>query len=745
MNYIKMRDELRDFYLNKSKISAVKFMTECKALLDDMYNEDMSVYEMKAMQYNVISDNCRPILFENSPFYYETGVIPSYSDGSRSFRGLKHAGGWTYEKNEHLFLEQDLDLWRLKCDQQSELFYLICGPYNDTDQHFMYKWDEIFKVGFKGIYKRVQKQLEGECNKEEREFLETMCEGILCVKKICEKFSLKAQEMLVKDPENENMQMIAESAARCPWEKPQNFYEAINSLLLMCKIIGSLEGVGVNTFGRVDLELYPFYENDIKKGALTKEKAYELICQFLLSSDCTYDHDMKMVGYADHELEKTYVLGGCDKDGNIVFNDLTRMFLKATDEEKIIFPKIKCRFSQNSPKEYLDLINSPVIKGTSTILYQNDDAVISALVKNGRTLEESRDYITSGCWDINTNCNDCKDCGTYVNLLKVFECEIHNRQDIMKKVNMQFEIIDDAASFEEVYNITLHNFEILIKERARVIKAGGQIWSKVDVVPLYSAIMDDCIGSKKDYTNHGTKYKDEVYMIVGVPNIVDSLMVIKKLCFDEKKHFLSEILKAVRCNWDEFEDIRVEAMHCSGWGDGDRESCELMARLNSDLYKILSGMESVYGGRIHLGHVTYTEIRFWGEKTLATPDGRKNGEYFAQGLTPSRLKKIPSVTSVINSMAALDKSDLSGNNVINIILPGTTSLDICEAFIRTCAGTSVESLQLNCVSKATLLDAQKNPEKYPDLIVRVCGFSAKFTSLSPEWQQEVLTRNFYEG
>lgn len=208
---------------------------------------------------------------------------------------------------------------------------------------------------------------------------------------------------------------------------------------------------------------------------------------------------------------------------------------------------------------------------------------------------------------------------------------------------------------------------------------------------------------------------------------------------------MSEILKAVRCNWDEFEDIRVEAMHCSGWGDGDRESCELMARLNSDLYKILSGMESVYGGRIHLGHVTYTEIRFWGEKTLATPDGRKNGEYFAQGLTPSRLKKIPSVTSVINSMAALDKSDLSGNNVINIILPGTTSLDICEAFIRTCAGTSVESLQLNCVSKATLLDAQKNPEKYPDLIVRVCGFSAKFTSLSPEWQQEVLTRNFYEG
>ena len=125
------------------------------------------------------------------------------------------------------------------------------------------------------------------------------------------------------------------------------------------------------------------------------------------------------------------------------------------------------------------------------------------------------------------------------------------------------------------------------------------------------------------------------------------------------------------------------------------------------------------------------------------PNGRYNGDYIAQGLTPSRLKKIPHVTSVVNSLGALDKTEMAGNNVVNIILPGTTSLSTCEAFLRTAADTSLEALQLNCVSKETLLDAQKNPEKYPDLIVRVCGFSAKFTSLSPEWQEEVLTRNFY--
>ena len=145
-----------------------------------------------------------------------------------------------------------------------------------------------------------------------------------------------------------------------------------------------------------------------------------------------------------------------------------------------------------------------------------------------------------------------------------------------------------------------------------------------------------------------------------------------------------------------------------------------------------------------MGHLTYTEIRFWGEKTLATPDGRRSGEYFSQGLTPSRLKRIPCVNDVINSLAALDPSTMAANSVVNIILPPKIPLDRCVAFLRACAGTAMQALQLNCTSREELLDAQKHPESYPDLIVRVTGFSAKFTSLSKEWQSEVITRNFYE-
>lgn len=214
--------------------------------------------------------------------------------------------------------------------------------------------------------------------------------------------------------------------------------------------------------------------------------------------------------------------------------------------------------------------------------------------------------------------------------------------------------------------------------------------------------------------------------------------------FEAKKYTLEEFLSAVRSDWENNGDMRTDTIHCNGFGDGSKTSCELATRLENDLFDICSRLTGTYGGKVLMGHNGYTEVRFWGEKTLATPDGRHNGDFLAQGLTPSRLKKIPFATDVINSISSLEKTTMAGGNVVNIILPSDKiTLDICEGFIRAVADSSVVSLQLNCTTKEQLLDAQKHPEKYPDLIVRVCGFSARFTALSPEWQREVLTRNYY--
>lgn len=747
MNYNELREELRMFYWHTVDDMSDEMYRKCMETLDKRYIEGMNSYEMKILQFKTITELFQPHLFKYSPFYYEMCTLSSHCDGgARVDRwGHVHAGAWTYWKNEHLFVENNPEMWDKKQKQIEELLYTCCGAYNDDLQHFNFNVRPILQGGLKSVYEKAHESLKTAETSVEKDFLTSVCEGLICIKKISEKFSEKAKELLKIEMDNEarkNLQRIAETASRVPWEAPQTLYEALNTHALMRVAFGSLEGIGPNTFGRLDMDLYPFYESDLESGRLTKEEAYELICKFLITWDLHYDHDEKMVLYADHELENTYTLGGCDLNGNPMFNDLTGMFLRATEEEKIIYPKIKCRFSADSPKEYLDAVNSSVIKGTSTLLYQNDDATIPALIKAGRTVEEARDYIVSGCWGLCCQEVEKPDFGAYVNTLRAFEYAVHNMTDRMEKVGIKFKCFDDACTFEEVYQTVCENCRLLIDERNRVLSSGACVWSRVDPHPIFSSTLENCIESKKDFTAGGAKYRDDHVVFVGLPNIVDSLLAIKTLCFDTKTYSLKEMLDAVRSNWENAEEMRQMAMKCPGWGDGSKEGCELADRFNNDLYDIVSSLEGVYGGKIHMGHLNYSEVRYWGEQMLATPDGRKDGDCFSQGLTPSRLKKVSSVTDAVNSFASLDASEMAGNTVVNIIMP-PVSPDICEAFIRVVAGTAIQSLQLNCTTKETLLDAQKHPENYPDLIIRVCGYSAKFTSLSPEWQNEVITRNFY--
>ena len=743
MHYQELRKALRSYYESEADARSEAFLARCLPILDSRYEEGMTAFAMKRLQYRVISDEIDPVIFPETPFYYETATLAAHCDGARDFRGHHHAGGWTHWRNKHLFVDQDPALYQLVSRQKAEKMYLICGPYNDVTQHFCFHHRPILTGGLKAIYEKAMAQLEG-ASDHERDFLLSVAEGMLCLKAISEKFAKKAAAMaeVTDDPSKKrDLLRIADSAAYTPWEAPRTFYEALNQYAFLRKAIGSLEGIGFSCFGRVDLDLYPFYERDLKEGRLTKEEAYDLIAKFLVTFDCHYDHDMKFVGYADHELENTYVLGGCDRDGNPVCNDLTHMFLRATREEKTIFPKITLRYGSSSPKELFDEANIELLNGTSMILYQNDDATIPAVVKTGHTLEEARDYLIFGCWGLNVCGVEKVDDGSYVNLVKPLELAVHRDFEKMEEIGMHFTPLDDAESFEDVYRIVMDNIGVLMAERARVTRAGGNIWHKVDPLPLFSSTLESCLDKKLDFTEGGAKYRNDRNELFAFGNVLDALMAIKELCFDEKKYTLKEYLHAVRENWQGYEEMRIDATRAHGWGDGSPTSTALAARMNRDLAGIADGLV----GTIAIGHLAYTEVRWWGEKTRSTPDGRYSGDYLAQGFTPSRLNRIPAVTSVVNSMAGLDPTILGGNSVLNLILPSTkASLATCEALLRATCRTAVQSLQLNCLSKEQLLDAQKHPEKYPDLIVRVTGFSAKFTSLSPEWQKEFLTRNFYE-
>ena len=748
MNYADMRKELIDFYWYKLNEQSETFRALCMDKLNKMNFTDCNPAQMKVKQYEVITEHFTPVLFNSVPFYFEMGALSAHCDGAGEFRGHYSAGGWLYNRNKHIYEEKAPQLYELCETQKRELLYLICGVFCDERQHFYFNYRVVFQYGLKGLYEKALSQKAGAKTKQEITFLDAVCQGVLCLKRISAKFAKRAEELLKTaktDKEKENFKRIAERAKIVPWEKPESLYDALNTYAILRKAVGALEGVGINSFIRPDLDLLPYYENDIKAGRLTKDEAYDLIAKFLVVWDCHYDHDMPMVGYSDHELENTYVLGGCDKDGKPVYNDLTEMFLRATREEEIIFPKIKCRFSANSPKAYLDAVNLDVINGRSMIIYCNDDVMIPAYVKAGKTLEEARDYVVTGCWGAFIPGVDMSDDAQYLNMLKAFEFALHNRQDKIQETGVQFTPYQGDESFEEIYKITIENIRRLVKEHARITSLCGPLWQEVDCLPLISMGIEGCLETRRDHTAGGAKYNDNKYFFIGLPNIVDSLLAIKTLCFDEKICTFKEMLDAVRANWVGYERLRTLALKCKHWGDESEESCELAGRFNVDLATMLEDVTGRYGGKSTAGHLTYTEIRWWGEKTLATPDGRKNGDYFSQGITPSRLHQIDNVTAVLNSTKALHNENCSGNSVINIILPSDKlTLDGLEAFLRATAQSGVQSLQLNCVTKKRLLEAQKNPEQHKDIIVRVTGFSARFTSLSKGWQDEFISRNFYQ-
>ncbi|MBR4769157.1 MAG: pyruvate formate lyase family protein, partial [Lachnospiraceae bacterium] len=703
MDFHAFREELTGFYREKADDLSKAFCERIYKILDSKDVSGMDGYQRKALQYETIAAEAKPILFHSSPFYHELGTIAAISDGAGEFRGFKHAGNWNYERSHHLFIDQDPALYDLLRRQRRNILYLT-GSYGDYRQHFIFNCKPLMKGGLKSLYEKALQEYDRSSDPEERSFLQAAMTGLRCLKTISLKFASLAEERLktVSDPEErKNLKRIRDAAAHTPWNRPRTFYEALNLLAFCRTVTASLEGVGYNTFGRPDVELLPFYEADLRSGVLTKAEAHDLVKAFLLTWDVRYDHDMKMVGYADHEFENTYTLGGCDEEGKPVFNDLTEMFLLAASEEKIIYPKIKVRFSGKSPRAYLDIADSDVIHSTSTILYQNDDATIPALVRAGRSLSDARDYIVTGCWGLTTNGNHMDDHGNYVNILRAFEMSVHDMKDKMEECGLQFIPLDEAESFEDVYRITVENCRILAKERNRMTLLGKGMWHKADPLPLTSASMDDCIKNRKDLTNGGCRYHDEQYTFVGFPNIVDSLLAIRKIVFEERKVTLREYLNAVRSNFEGYEDLRSEAVKAPGWGDGSDESCELANRFNHDLYKITGELKTLWpGGRVNVGHLTYTEIRFWAEKMKSTPDGRRDGEYFSQGLTPSRLKKISSVFDVIHSLSRLDPTEIGANSVVNIILPSIRmTLDNCAAFLYASADSALQSLQLNCVTK----------------------------------------------
>lgn len=739
-----LRDELKNYYNSIAFRNVSLPFNPLKGIMDDFAEKhpDYSAMQLKAAQYEIIAEHFTPVVFRHTPFFSETGLKLAEYDGHSSLS----SGGWLLCRNLHKYIDIAPEAFTRYMNCGKAGIHLVYGPYCDYDHH-CFPFSNVLQKGLSGIHDEILAAKEKTAEPEQIEFYESALTGIASIRKIAGKFASAAKEMLNHAGDTEEracLTRIAESASGIPWNKPRNFYEGLACLWFLHELGSVMDGVGMSIIGHPDRMLIDLYRQDITSGELSREEAYDLVCRFLVHTDCKLNlNDDIAKQFNRGEQGDCLILGGTDESENEIFNELTVMFLKAHRELKLIYPKIHCRISEKISAGFLNETFADFASGRNVISFLNDDAIIPAQIKAGKELKDARNYVAGGCWEVIVEgCEHSEGANCYFNLAQMTAISIHHTPELEESTGQNFAKLDGAETFEEVYARIMGNTVTALKNMCGTITNYGSIWPEVNPCPFLSCCMTGCVESGKDYSSGGAKYSPHGVPLTSFAVFIDSLMSIKKLCFDNKICSLQELLSAVRNNWDGAEDLRQAALNCEHFGDDKGEAATLGARVLTELVQLLGALKNERGGKYQPGLYSYRDIIDWAELTRATPDGRRKGDFLTQGLTPSRTHASYGITSVISDAAALPLTDFPANSVLTISLSRKhMSPEIFASVMKCICKAKIGMLQLNLISREELEDAMKNPQNHQDLIVRLYGYSAKFITLDEAMQKEFITRN----
>ena len=745
--YQNLRTEVRAFCPDDAQGGTCKGAEQAASF--DRMNERMDEYyrrnpQSDAMQlrkeyYRIVSEEFVPKMFRNSPFYFAAGINGGWA---------KNPGRWfQINLTEPVFQKSipadDLQRYYDRCGAR---FILCCGPFVDA-MHHLPPFTRLLQSGFSGVWNDVQKEWKHCTDPEKRRFLETASAGLEAIRSIQWKFRDSALEML-KDPsltaeQKKFMEMAAASAERAPWEPPQTFFEGLNLFCFVREILSLTDSLMTFSLGHPDDMLYDLYQADLAAGRITPDEAYDLLCRFMVISDSHYDGAKTVHGYSDHELEQPLTIGGCRADGTPIFNELTRMIIRGHRENDLVFPKLHCRISKNSPLEFYQEIAEDTWNSRCVHTLFNDDVIIQGFLKQGKKLEDARRYLCSGCWDGYVDSAENADVANYYSMARVLESMIYQDPGQNEKFGFEFESLDDCASLEEFRDRVLRNLTGFMREFLDDYTKYGKLFSEISPHPVYSVCLDGCISSGKDDTAGGANSCPRVIVLAFLANVVDSILAVQHVCFEQKSCSVREFLDAVRNNWQGREDLRQKAMNAPYWGDNTEDSRNLGKTILDSLRRSAEDLKNERGGPYWFSIWIYREFRYWGEKMRALPDGRRNGDFLAQALNPSEFRNHEEITTTLNALSCLDYSDFISSNINLTFEREHLTVPLLMAIFRSFIEKKLQLLQPNCFSKAELEDAMVNPDQHQGLIVKVCGFSARFVSLEPEWQKIILQRYHY--
>ncbi len=750
MNLDTLRTQMAAFYdpLRHSRIEEnAAFLARRDAIWGamDAYaqaNPDCPPPLLKTRLHEEIAEQFEPVIFPQSPFFFEMGLRAAENWGTPS---QYTAASWMLIRRRDIHggpeahrrlrrATETLSLWKI-----NDVF--------DSDHHCI-GYTRLFETGIDGLLADIARQEPG-ADVEGRVFLEAARRSARALLRIADRFAQKAEAMMNAAADTESrgfLALIAGTARRVPARPPQTFYEGLAALLFLREAVASLEGIGISVVGHVDRLLGPLYDADLRAGRITEAEARDLLARWMLFTDVRFHVN-------DNPWPETSTcieLGGCDASGRPVFNEVTRLTIETHEACGLLNPKLNCRYGSASPRAYLDLMSKTLARGHNNFSFLNDDVLIPACVKAGKTQAEARLYVNGGCQEtIVEGVEHSAGAYYYFNMVRVLDLCL---QPFPSPADSDPALaalkpgpIPDEPDFESFYVRFMAELAKTLRIGANWLAEGGRTWSRVNPCPLFSATINDCIEKGRDYTAGGARHSPAGMALVGLGTVVDSLHAIRALVFEERALTLSGLRTALAANWEGLESLRAKAIALPKHGHNHPAVNALAGRFAAELATLAKGLVNERGGTFQPSFFVYYAFVSMSGNVRATPDGRRNGEMLSQGIAPSRVRPPEALTDILNSLGTVDFTDFAGNSVLDLQLPlnANAAPEVIGGLLRTFAGLRGPTIQMNCVSLEAMKDAQVHPQRHCDLVVRIAGLSAKFIAMSRSLQDEIIQRHIY--
>lgn len=471
-----------------------------------------------------------------------------------------------------------------------------------------------------------------------------------------------------------------------------------------------------NGLGRLDMILYPYFKHDIENGILSEEQAQSLLTKFCLTlGSQTVFKSSCLIG----DTGQYILLGGVDQNGNQIDNELTRIFLKIFTELKVPDPKLIIRVNEHTSDEIWRAALQCVMNGCGSPLFMNEALVMKNMVKFGYDKDDVWNFGTSACWEPLIIGKSSDQNNPFASILA---CSALNEVLLEGK---------EYTSFNDLLNAVKQGLAKEAKDKIRDIE--------FDYSPLMSLFMPECMEKGKDFSHKGSKYMYQGAQLLGLPNLVNSLLNIKEFVYTKKLITLADCREVIQHNYIGHEDLRQLFLNNGKFGKANKDVVSLSECLIESLSYDIKSI-TANGNAVKFG-LSSSNYIYQSKNYGATLDGRRAGEPFAVHISPISSSIDISEILQFAGMLKYPENCLNGN-VVDFILPSAyqKQLDKFVGILKAAFSNGVFQLQLNVLDKKTLVDAKLHPEKYPTLVVRVWGFSAYFNDLPEEYKDNLIAR-----